>query len=203
MEKTKEAQESFNSDAKSKQAQKKPKVEHPKVETRRDKQEIPIVATSRCENTNSGIGFFTFFWNFFLVSCKNASCFWTDFTALRLLCKFWLFCGEKVFSGLVLGRASVSVTDQGTVCVREKAKEKRNRRIVCVCVWPRHHNAKREGQGENGKGETPQKPSPFPGEISISPLGDFGTCWGKKRLCTEPLPVNSTGAVTVQRPTHE
>ena len=56
---------------------------------------------------------------------------------------------------------------------------------------------------KTAKEKPPQKPSPFPGEISTSPLGDFGTCWGKKRLCTEPLPVNSTGAVTVQRPTHE
>ncbi len=37
----------LNPDAKSKQAQKNPKVEHPKVETRRDKQELAIVATSR------------------------------------------------------------------------------------------------------------------------------------------------------------
>ena len=47
MEKNKGAKESPNSDAKSKQAQKNPKVEHPKVETRRDKQELAIVATSR------------------------------------------------------------------------------------------------------------------------------------------------------------
>ena len=54
---------------------KNPKVKHPKVETRRDKQEIATIATSRWENTNSEIGFFTFFSYFFFVSGKNASCF--------------------------------------------------------------------------------------------------------------------------------
>ena len=46
-EKTKGAKESPNSDAKSKQAQKNPKLEHPKVERRRGKQEIASIATSR------------------------------------------------------------------------------------------------------------------------------------------------------------
>ena len=47
MEKPKGPRKALIQMQKSKQAQKNPKVKHPKVETRRDKQEIAIVATSR------------------------------------------------------------------------------------------------------------------------------------------------------------
>ena len=151
MKKPKGAQESPNSDAKSKQAQKNPKVKHPKVERRRDKQEIAIIATSRWENTNSGLGVFTFFWCIFFVPGKNASCFWTGFVALRLLCEFRLFGGEEVFSGLVLGRASEDET-------LKWPRPTRNPKVKQVRAWkarrwnPKVAKANPKPEGETGEG---------------------------------------------------
>jgi hypothetical protein len=62
------------------------------------------------------------------VSGKNASCFWTDFVALRLLCKFLLFWGEEVFSGLVWGRASEDET-------RKWPRPTRNPKVKQVRAW--------------------------------------------------------------------